>query len=151
VLVTDVEVSTVTDTSVIITWFTGSATTLDEYGFPAPVATDSELRLAPFNTTTLALSNDLHIGEGTSGIVENGWPPTFSQDPGLPAYPVVMLDAMLGDLRCADRGADRLLVAGDLTGDGYLSEATTYVLSHPWRFLPPQRTHAPQQADVPAG
>jgi 3',5'-cyclic-AMP phosphodiesterase len=201
VLVTDVEVSTVTDTSVIITWFTGSTTTVDEYGFPAPVATDSELQLAPFNTTTLtpgtyqtvysdstptayhyaevsglepgtayayqalsngqvavrtsmqfpvgvggsldyanvfetlttppgtylftlALSNDLHMGEGESGIIENGWPPAFEQDPGLPAYPVVMLDAMLGDLRSADRGADRLLVAGDLTSSGYLSQAT---------------------------
>lgn len=51
--VTDVEIATVTDTSVIITWFTGSTTSVDEYGFPAPVATDSELRLAPFNTTTL--------------------------------------------------------------------------------------------------
>jgi Icc protein len=201
VLVTDVEVSTVTDTSVIITWFTGSTTTVDEYGFPAPVATDSELQLAPFNTTTLtagtyqtvysdstptayhyaevsglepgtayayqalsngqvavrtsmqfpvgvggsldyanvfetlttppgtylftlALSNDLHMGEGESGIIENGWPPAFEQDPGLPAYPVVMLDAMLSDLRSADRGADRLLVAGDLTSSGYLSQAT---------------------------
>lgn len=201
VLVTDVEVSTVTDTSVIVTWFTGSTTTLDEYGFPAPVATDSGLQLAPFSTTTLtpgtyqtvysdstptayhyaevsglepgtayayqalsngqvavrtsmqfpvgaggsldyanvfqtlttppgrylftlALSNDLHMGEGESGIIENGWPPAFEQDPGLPAYPTVMLDAMLGDLRSADRGADRLLVAGDLTSSGYLSQAT---------------------------
>lgn len=201
VLVTDVEVSTVTDTSVIVTWFTGSTTAVDEYGFPAPVATDSELQLAPFTTTTLttgtyqtvyqdstptahhyaevhglepgtayayqalsngqvaartsmqfpvgfggsldyanvfatlttppgkylftlALSNDLHIGEGTSGIIENNWPPAFSQDSGLPPYPEVMLDAMLGDLRSADRGADRLLVAGDLTSDGYLSETT---------------------------
>jgi 3',5'-cyclic-AMP phosphodiesterase len=200
ILVTDVEVATVTDTSVIVTWFTGSATAVDAYGFPAPVTTDSELQLAPFDVTTLtagtyqtvyydstptayhyaevtgltpgtayayqalsagqvavrtsmqfpvgvggsldyanvfetlttppgtylftlALSNDLHMGEGESGIIENGWPPAFEQDPGLPGYPVVMLDAMLGDLRSADRGADRLLVAGDLTSDGYLSEA----------------------------
>lgn len=193
--------STVTDTSVIITWFTGSATAVDAYGFPAPVGCDSELRLAVFNTTTLtpgpyqtvfqdstptayhyaevhglepgtayayqalsygqvaargsmqfpvgvggsldyanvfatlttppgrylftlALSNDTHVGEGTSGIIENNWPPAFSQDPGLPPYPEVMLGAMLGDLRSAGRGADRLLVAGDLTSDGYLSEAT---------------------------
>jgi 3',5'-cyclic-AMP phosphodiesterase len=200
ILVTDVEVATVTDTSVIVTWFTGSTTTVDAYGFPAPVAADSELQLAPFDVTTLtpgtyqtvysdstptayhyaevtgltpgtayayqalsagqvavrtsmqfpvgvggsldydnvfetlttppgtylftlALSNDLHMGEGESGIIENGWPPAFEQDPGLPAYPVVMLDAMLGDLRSADRGADRLLVAGDLTSSGYLSQA----------------------------
>jgi 3',5'-cyclic-AMP phosphodiesterase len=33
-LVTDLEVATVTDTSVIITWFTGSTTEVDTYGFP---------------------------------------------------------------------------------------------------------------------
>jgi Icc protein len=67
---------------------------------------------------TLALSNDLHFGEGESGIIENNWPPAFEQDPGLPPCPQVMLQAMLGDLRQPDRAADRLLVAGDLTSDG---------------------------------
>jgi hypothetical protein len=73
---------------------------------------------------TLALSNDLHFGEGESGIIENNWPPAFQQDPGLPPYPQVMLQAMLGDLRQPDRKADRLLVAGDTTSDGLLSQAT---------------------------
>ncbi|MGH3421430.1 MAG: hypothetical protein ACRDOD_17800, partial [Streptosporangiaceae bacterium] len=73
---------------------------------------------------TLALSNDLHMGEGESGIIENGWPPAFEQDPGLPPYPVVMLSAMLGDLRQPDRAVDRLLVAGDLTSGPALSDAT---------------------------
>jgi 3',5'-cyclic-AMP phosphodiesterase len=72
---------------------------------------------------TLALSNDLHMGEGESGIIENGWPPYFEQDPGLPGYPVVMLEAMLGDLRQPDRGADRLIVAGDLTSSSTLAQA----------------------------
>ena len=53
ILVTDVEVATVTDTSVIVTWFTGSSTAVDAYGFPAPVATDTEVQLAPFDVTTL--------------------------------------------------------------------------------------------------
>ncbi|MBO0802987.1 MAG: metallophosphoesterase family protein [Nocardiopsaceae bacterium] len=202
-LVTDLEVATVTDTSVIITWFTGSATRKDEYGFPMPVAADTVLQLGdvdlatlsivpgslktvfsedeptPYHyaevgglepgklyayvatsngqkaqqssmqypvgaggsldypgtfttlTTppgrylfTLALSNDLHFGETESGIIENNWPPYFEQDPGLPPYPQVMLEAMLGDLRRPDRKADRLLVAGDLTSDGYKSEAS---------------------------
>ena len=202
-LVTDLEVATVTDTSVIITWFTGSATETDSYGFPMPVAADTELQLGDVDLTTLsivpgslktvyqnntatpyhyaevtglepgklyayvalsngqqaqqtsmqfpvgaggsldypgtfttlttppgkylftlALSNDLHFGEGESGIIENNWPPAFEQDPGLPPYPQVMLQAMLGDLRQPDRAADRLLVAGDLTSDGYKSEAT---------------------------
>jgi len=202
-LVTDLEVATVTDTSVVITWFTGSTTAVDTYGFPLPVAADTELQLGQVDPTTLtivpgslktvlqdstatpyhyaevsglepgttygyvalsngqqaqqtsmqfpvgvggsldypgifttlatppgrylftlALSNDLHYGEGDSGIIEDNWPPSFEQTPGLPPYPQVMLEAMLGDLRQPDRGADRLLVAGDLTSDGYLSEAT---------------------------
>jgi len=201
-LVVDLEVATVTDTSVIITWFTGSATQVDEYGFPLPVATDTELQLGQWDSTTmtlvpgtlqtvfqdstptpyhyaevtglepgtnygyvalsngqqaqqtsmqfpvgvggsldypgtfttlttppgsylftLALSNDLHYGEGDSGIIEDNWPPSFEQTAGLPPYPQVMLQAMLGDLRQPDRNADRLIVAGDLTSDGYLSEA----------------------------
>ncbi len=44
-LARDLEVVTVTDTSVIITWFTGSATEPDPYGQPAPVAADTELLL----------------------------------------------------------------------------------------------------------
>ena len=203
ILVTDLEVVTVTDTSVVITWFTGSATQTDQYGFPAPVATDTQLQLGSWDPATLtvvpgslktvlhderrtayhyaevaglepgtsyayvalsagqaaqqtsmqfpvgvggsldypgvfttlatppgrylftlALSNDLHLGEGESGIIENNWPPFFEQDPGLPAYPVVMLEAMLGDLRLPDRRADRLLVAGDLTADALPAEVT---------------------------
>ncbi|MBY8885407.1 metallophosphoesterase [Streptomyces sp. PTM05] len=188
-LVTDLDVVTVTDTSVTLTWYTGSRTAVDRYGAPAPVATDTEVLLgdpgnpatmktvfhdtsatayhyaevsglepgrtyaftarsagqtaqqstlqfpgsagsldAPgvFTTLTpppgrhlftLALSNDLHVGEQTSGIITGGWPPSFQQDPGLPPYPEVMLDAMLSDLRAADRGADVLLVAGDLTSE----------------------------------
>jgi Icc protein len=72
---------------------------------------------------TLALSNDLHYGEGDSGIIEDNWPPSFQQTPGLPPYPQVMLQAMPGDLRQPDRKADRLLVAGDLTSNGLLAEA----------------------------
>ena len=201
-LVTDLEVATVTDTSVIITWFTGSTSAVDTYGFPLPVAADTELQLGQWDPTTLAivpgslqtvfqdetatpyhyaevtglepgttygyvalsngqqaqqtsmqfpvgvggsldypgifstlatppgtylftlaLSNDLHYGEGESGIIEDNWPPAFEQTPGLPPYPQVMLEAMLGDLRQPDRGADRLIVAGDLTSNGYLSQA----------------------------
>jgi Icc protein len=44
-LARDLEVVTVTDTSVIITWFTGSATESDPYGQPAPIAADTELLL----------------------------------------------------------------------------------------------------------
>jgi hypothetical protein len=203
ILATGLEVVTVTDTSVVITWFTGSATAVDQYGSPVlrPVATDTELKLGsvdpatqtvvpgslktvlhdatptPYHyaevsdlepgttyayaalssgqaarqtsmqfpvgvggsldypgvfttlTTppgsylfTLALSNDLHVGEAESGIIADGWPPHFEQNPGLPPYPVVMLEAMLGDLRRPDRRADRLIVAGDLTAGALPAE-----------------------------
>jgi len=41
----DLEVVTVTDSSVVITWFTGSATETDAYGRPAPVPADTEVLL----------------------------------------------------------------------------------------------------------
>ncbi len=194
-LVTDLEVVTVTDTSAVITWFTGSPTRTDRYGAPAPVPADTELLLgdpgrpgslrtvlhepgptafhyaevhglepgrtyayqarsagrvahqstlqfpgsggsmdAPGVFTTLtpppgrylftiALCNDLHVGEETSGVITGGWPPSFQQDPGLPPYPEVMLGALLEDLRAADRGADVLLVAGDLTSEAKPQDA----------------------------
>jgi 3',5'-cyclic AMP phosphodiesterase CpdA len=200
--VRDVEVVTVTDTSVVITWFSGSASAVDRYGQPQPAAADTELLLGVpdpntgqpvpgtlktvlFDATptayhyaeatglepgrpyafvarsagivatqtslqfpvgvggsqdipgtfitlptppgtylfSVALSNDLHIGESTSGIIFNGWPSSFQQDPGLPPYPEAMLQALLGDLGAADRGANALLVAGDLTGDGLPDES----------------------------
>jgi 3',5'-cyclic-AMP phosphodiesterase len=43
--VRDLEVVTVTDDSVIITWFTGSPAESDRYGQPAPVPADTELLL----------------------------------------------------------------------------------------------------------
>ncbi len=43
-LVTGLEVATVTGTSVIITWFTGSTTEVDTYGFPLPVAAGTALQ-----------------------------------------------------------------------------------------------------------
>ena len=188
-LVQDLEVVTVTDTSVVLTWFTGSASEVDRYGRPKPVPADTELLLgdvgkpdslhtvlhdtaatpfhyaevtglepgrtyafearsagqtaqptslqfpgpggsvdAPGQFTTLAtppgrhlftiaLSNDLHMGEETAGIITGNFPPAFMQDDGLPPYPEVMLTGMLEDLRKPDRAADRLLVAGDLTSE----------------------------------
>ncbi|MBO0701157.1 MAG: metallophosphoesterase, partial [Zavarzinella sp.] len=62
---------------------------------------------------TVALSNDLHAGEAVSGRGHGNFPPGFSQAPGLPAYPVVMGSSMVDD--AAARGADILVVAGDLT------------------------------------
>ena len=52
-LATDLEVATVTDTSVIITWFTGSTTEVDTYGFPLPVAAGTTLQIRLVDLTTL--------------------------------------------------------------------------------------------------
>lgn len=195
-LVQDVEVVTVTDTSVVVTWFTGSAVELDRYGRPAPVPTNTQLLLGDPTTPTsprtvlhderptayhyaevtglepgrtyryqarsaglpavptslqfpgssgsldapglfttlatppgrylftLALANDLHVGETTSGIIVGDFPPAFQQDPGLPPYPEVMLTAMLDDLRQPDRGVHALLVAGDLTAEAAPADLT---------------------------
>jgi hypothetical protein len=186
---TDLEVVTLSDTSVVVTWSTVSPNLVDAAGRPLGIDADTELRLAPadgrgpartvlresaptpyhyaefrdlepgrsyrfeaysdgvravpagnlvtgapstpestgvFTTLvpppgrylrTIALSNDLHHGEELSGLIANGLPPGFGQDPGLPPYPTVMLEAMLSDLRQADRGAHQLLVAGDLTAE----------------------------------
>ena len=44
-----------TDTSVIITWFTGSTTEVDTYGFPLPVAADTELHIGLVDLPTLTV------------------------------------------------------------------------------------------------
>jgi 3',5'-cyclic-AMP phosphodiesterase len=62
---------------------------------------------------TVALSNDVHTGETVSGLAISDFPPGFSQAAGLPPYPVVMAESMTAD--AARRGADALVVAGDLT------------------------------------
>ncbi|MBL1074902.1 metallophosphoesterase [Nocardia sp. 2] len=66
---------------------------------------------------TIALSNDVHYGEEVSGLIAAGLPPGARQDPGLPPYPEVMLAGLLDDLHRPDRGADHLLIAGDLTAE----------------------------------
>lgn len=62
---------------------------------------------------SIALSNDIHTGETVSGLATSDFPPGFSQVAGLPPYPVVMAESMTAD--AAARGADVLIVAGDLT------------------------------------
>jgi hypothetical protein len=186
-IATDLEVVTITDTSVILTWTTLAP---DASGTLVPVDAGTEVRLAPADSTagaqpdyyfalertpfhyaevtglepgrsyrfeawsggvraapavnvatripgtpestgefttlvpppgrllrTVALCNDVHFGEEVSGLISAGLPPGVRQEPGLAPYPEVMLAAMLGDLRQPDRGADHLLLAGDLTAE----------------------------------
>ncbi|QIS18834.1 metallophosphoesterase [Nocardia terpenica] len=70
---------------------------------------------------TLALANDLHIGEHTSGLLVAGLPTGLRHDTD--RHPDLMLEALLDDLRRPDRGADRLVVAGDLTDSGTLEQS----------------------------
>src|SRR5215469_4372242 len=62
---------------------------------------------------TLALSNDLHTGEAVRGMATSDFPAGFGEASGLPPHPVVMARAMTRD--AAARGADVLIVGGDLT------------------------------------
>jgi 3',5'-cyclic-AMP phosphodiesterase len=71
---------------------------------------------------TLALCNDLHTGETFSGLATSDCPDGFGQAPGLPPYPVVMARAMTRD--AAARGADVLIVGGDLTAAARHEEMT---------------------------
>ncbi len=54
-LATDLEVATVTGTSVIITWFTGPATEVDTCGFPLPVAAGTTLQIGLADLTALTV------------------------------------------------------------------------------------------------
>ncbi|MFC9999290.1 metallophosphoesterase [Nocardia sp. NPDC127526] len=70
---------------------------------------------------TLALANDVHYGEEASGIFVAGWPPGLRHD--TEDHPEVMLDALLDDVREPGRGADHLILAGDLTDSGTLAQS----------------------------
>ena len=71
---------------------------------------------------TLALSNDLHVGETIGDLAAADVPPGFSPAPELPPYPIVMARTMTRD--AAARGADVLVVAGDLSVAGRPGELT---------------------------
>ncbi len=65
---------------------------------------------------SIALCNDLHVGETTAGLV--GSIPQIvgiQQAPGRPPYPEVMLESLVRDARAV--GADYLLAAGDITAE----------------------------------
>lgn len=67
----------------------------------------------------LVLSNDLHLGETSSGVLAGNLPAPVRQLAGSPPYPEVMLSALIA----AARGTDALLVAGDLTAEAALIDA----------------------------
>jgi hypothetical protein len=69
---------------------------------------------------TLALANDIHMGETVAGLAKTVGstqvPPGITQVKGEPPYPEVMCKAMVADAKA--RGAHKLLVAGDVTAEG---------------------------------
>ncbi|MBH0777370.1 metallophosphoesterase [Nocardia bovistercoris] len=189
-IATDLELVTVTDRSVIMTWTTVAP---DASGQPVPVASSGAVRVAPVGSApvtmyesaeptpfhyaeitglepgrryifeaesegvravsalnpvtlapdapevcgefttlvpppgrllrTFALGNDVHYGETVSGLIVGDFPPGFRSLPDLPPYPEVMLAALLDDLRAPDRGAQRLILAGDLTAEATPSQS----------------------------
>ncbi|MBY8858492.1 metallophosphoesterase [Nocardia sp. CA2R105] len=70
---------------------------------------------------TIALANDVHYGESTSGLIVAGFPNGLRHDTD--SHPQIMLDALLSDLRAPDRGTDQLIVAGDMTDSGTLEQS----------------------------
>jgi len=190
----NLELVTLTETSVVLTWYTGDSGSSDGLGRFAPVPSDTEVLMGtnpgalkqvlhdttatpyhyaeitglepgqtyfyvaqsggrpatpapffagnpvgtsgpstaqsgPFIFTTpqpppgkflfsLALCNDLHLGETTAGLITStggGLPPGFQQLPGRPPYPEVMAAALVADAKA--RKVDVLLAAGDLTSE----------------------------------
>lgn len=198
----NLELVTLTETSVVITWYTGQLGSSDEFGRLAPMPAGGEVLLGtsptnlrqvwaersptpyhyaeihglepgqtyfyvvssngvpaapatfglgnpvgtgtlsgtiggPFAFTTpqpppgrflfsIALANDVHMGETTAGLVTTQMgvqvPPGFRQVPGEPPYPEVMAEAMVADARA--RGASRLIVAGDITSEAAPDDQT---------------------------
>ncbi|WP_433654475.1 metallophosphoesterase [Nocardia sp. CA-128927] len=70
---------------------------------------------------TIALANDVHYGEHTSGLIVSGLPTGLRHD--TEHYPEFMLDSLLDDVRSPDRAADHLILAGDLTDSGTLDQS----------------------------
>jgi hypothetical protein len=196
----NLELVTLTESSVVLTWFTGDPTRRDDLGRPAPVLADSEVLLGtspaqlhqvhhdttgtayhhveitglepdrtyfyvarsrgrpatpppffagnpvgtappsasgPFVFRTLrrppgqllfslALCNDLHVGETVAGLATTVGgvqiPPGVTQVPGHPPYTQVMGEALSKDARA--RASNVLIAAGDLTSDARPAEVT---------------------------
>ncbi|TDC62588.1 metallophosphoesterase family protein [Actinomadura sp. GC306] len=65
---------------------------------------------------SIALCNDLHLGETVAGLVgQLPWIKGIEQLPGHPPYPELMAQALVTDAKA--RGAHYLLAAGDITSE----------------------------------
>lgn len=74
--------------------------------------------------TTIALANDMHIGEDRQGIVLGPLPTSIPQAKTLPNYPEIMFTAMMRELD-ARHGHPFLALGGDITNRGTEEQAAT--------------------------
>ncbi|OHV34194.1 MULTISPECIES: purple acid phosphatase family protein [Pseudofrankia] len=97
-------------------------------GTAAPAGADG-----PFTFTTpqpppgrhlfsIALCNDLHLGETVAGLVGGTSIKGLSQQPGLRPYPEVMAEGLVAEATA--RGANYLLAAGDLSSEAAPADVT---------------------------
>jgi 3',5'-cyclic-AMP phosphodiesterase len=84
-------------------------TTGGPYSFTAPEPPPGRFLFS------IALCNDLHMGETTAGLVGGLGITGIQQAPGLPPYPEVMLKSLVEDTSAL--GASFLLAAGDITAE----------------------------------
>jgi hypothetical protein len=119
-LVRDLEVVTVTDTSVVITWFTGSPPAQDAFGFPEPVAADTELQFGTVDPTTLtvvpgSLKTVFHDAAATATTTPRS--PGWSRAGCTATWPCPT-DSRPSRRRCSSRWAPpaQLAPAGPLSG-----------------------------------
>jgi hypothetical protein len=84
--------------------------TAGPYSFTTPLPPPGQFLFS------IALCNDLHMGETTAGLL-GGQPQIIGieQVPGLPPYPEVMLESLVEDANAL--GAHFLLAAGDITAE----------------------------------
>lgn len=73
--------------------------------------------------TTIALANDMHLGEKRQGIVLGPLPTSVAPGRGQAGYPEMMFTAMLDELR-AVHGHPFLVLGGDITYGGTESQVT---------------------------
>ena len=104
---------------------------------------------------SIALCNDLHMGETTAGLA-GGIPSIkgIQQVPGLPPYPEVMLESLVEDASAL--GARYLLAAGDITAEavpvdlsqGRAAAQPVRQVRHATTSSPAATTTAPHEGDA---
>lgn len=74
--------------------------------------------------TTIAILNDVHVGEEKHGLILGDFPEAIVQEPGMPPFPELMLAGALDEIRA--RGIGRVFVNGDTTSEARPAEVRTF-------------------------